>query len=158
MKSNQRDTGATCVIPHFRSFVMPHFCGLLTVRTHKSFLLLGPHRKNPPSASAAPKHRGSAPNRTAGSAGRKHCSTEPPRSIASPVGAAVAHFQAVTLSVVAPLGWRRHPARQLRQRTLRSGVTEVWHPPESYLARDLNGFVEVRHVRSNKSLERTREK
>jgi hypothetical protein len=65
--------------------------------------------------------------------------------------------RAVKVSALAPLGLRLHPAHQLRQRTLRSGVTEVWHPPESYVARDLNDFVDVRHVRSNKSLERTRE-
>ena len=34
LKSIQRVTGYPCVIPHFRSFVMPHFCGLLTVRAH----------------------------------------------------------------------------------------------------------------------------
>jgi hypothetical protein len=34
LKSIQRLTGDPCVIPHFRSFVMPHFCGLLTVRPH----------------------------------------------------------------------------------------------------------------------------
>ena len=65
--------------------------------------------------------------------------------------------RAVKVSALAPLGCRRHPQSQLRPRTLRSGVTEVGHPPESYVPRDLSGFVKDRHVRSNKSLERTRE-
>jgi hypothetical protein len=55
--------------------------------------------------------------------------------------APAAVVRTVKVSVLAPLGCRRHPRSQLRPRTLRSGVTEVGHPPERSVARDSIGFV-----------------
>lgn len=71
--------------------------------------------RNSPFGSAAPDHRGGAPNPPARSAGRKHCSTEPPRSIASPVQAAAQLLQRVKVSVLAPLVQRRHSRSQIRR-------------------------------------------
>jgi len=68
-----------------------------------------------PPGSAAPKRRGCALKRPARSAGRKRRSTEPPRSIESPVEAVAQLLQSVKASVLAPLGLQRHPRSQLRR-------------------------------------------
>ena len=86
-----------------------------TVRTHKSLLQFRTHHQLQLFVSAAPECGSGALTLAARSSGRKRCSSEPPRSIASPGGVAGEVLQRVKVSEVAPLGLRRHSLSQLRE-------------------------------------------